>query len=67
MLANTLSPVGRLRLAPMLAPSGKLMGDLTVTRLAPDRFWLVGSYYLQEWHLRWFRDHLGAANVSIEN
>ncbi|MGB8692668.1 MAG: FAD-dependent oxidoreductase [Steroidobacteraceae bacterium] len=67
LLANTLPPVGRLRLAPMLAPSGKLMGDLTVTRLAPDRFWLVGSYYLQEWHLRWFRDHLGSANVSIEN
>ncbi len=67
LLANTLPPVGRLRLAPMLAPSGKLMGDLTVTRLALDRFWLVGSYYLQEWHLRWFRDHLGSANVSIEN
>ena len=67
LLANTLPPVGRLRLAPMLAPSGKLMGDLTVTRLAPDRFWLVGSYYLQEWHLRWFREHLGAAKVSIEN
>ncbi len=51
----------------MLAPSGKLMGDLTVTCLAPDRFWLVGSYYLQEWHLRWFRDHLPASGVTIEN
>jgi dimethylglycine dehydrogenase len=67
LLANRLPTVGRLRLAPMLAPSGKLMGDLTVTRLAPDRFWLVGSYYLQEWHLRWFRDHLPASGVAIEN
>jgi dimethylglycine dehydrogenase len=67
LLANRLPAVGRLRLAPMLAPSGKLMGDLTVTRLAPDRFWLVGSYYLQEWHLRWFRDHLPASGVAIEN
>lgn len=67
LLANRLPPVGRLRLAPMLAPSGKLMGDLTVTRLAPDRFWLVGSYSLQEWHLRWFRDHLPASGVAIEN
>ena len=67
LLANTLPPVGRLRLAPMLAPSGKLMGDLTVTRLAPDRFWLVGSYHLQEWHLRWFRDHLHSSDVSIDN
>jgi dimethylglycine dehydrogenase len=67
LLANRLPPIGKLRLAPMLSPSGKLMGDLTVTRLAPDRFWLVGSYYLQEWHLRWFRDHLPSSGVTIEN
>jgi dimethylglycine dehydrogenase len=67
LLANTLPPVGRLRLAPMLSPRGKLMGDLTVTRLAPDRFWLVGSYYLQEWHQRWFHDHLPPSGVAIEN
>jgi dimethylglycine dehydrogenase len=67
LLANRLPTVGKMRLAPMLAPSGKLMGDLTVTCLAPDRYWLVGSYYLQEWHLRWFRDHLPATGVSIEN
>ena len=67
LLANRLPPIGKLRLAPMLSPSGKLMGDLTVTCLAPDRFWLVGSYYLQEWHLRWFRDHLPSSGVTIEN
>jgi dimethylglycine dehydrogenase len=67
LLANRLPPAGRIRLAPMLAPSGKLMGDLTVTRLASDRFWLVGSYYLQEWHLRWFREHLPRTGVTIEN
>jgi dimethylglycine dehydrogenase len=67
LLANRLPPIGKLRLAPMLSPSGKLMGDLTVTRVAPDRFWLVGSYYLQEWHLRWFRDHLPSSGVMLEN
>jgi len=67
LLANRLPPIGKLRLAPMLSPSGKLMGDLTITRLAPDRFWLVGSYYLQEWHQRWFRDHLPSSGVTIEN
>jgi dimethylglycine dehydrogenase len=67
LLANRLPPVGRIRLAPMLAPSGKLMGDLTVTRLAPERFWLVGSYYLQEWHQRWFREHLRGGGITIEN
>ena len=67
LLANRLPALGRVRLAPMLSPSGKLMGDLTVTRLEADRFWLVGSYYLQEWHLRWFRDHLPPSGVRLEN
>ena len=67
LLANRLPPPGRMRLAPMLSPAGRLMGDLTVTRLGSDRFWLVGSYYLQEWHLRWFRDHLPASGVHLEN
>lgn len=67
LLANRLPALGRIRLAPMLSPRGNLMGDLTVTRLAPDRFWLVGSYYLQEWHQRWFNDHLPASGVRIAN
>jgi dimethylglycine dehydrogenase len=67
LVASRLPAVGRIRLAPMLNRAGRLMGDLTVTRLDEDRYWLVGSYYLQEWHLRWFRDHLPAAGVEIEN
>jgi dimethylglycine dehydrogenase len=67
LLASRLPSVGRIRLAPMLNPAGRLMGDLTVSRLDATRFWLVGSYYLQEWHLRWFRDHLPASGVTIEN
>jgi dimethylglycine dehydrogenase len=67
LLASRLPAVGRIRLAPMLNPAGRLMGDLTVTRLGDDRYWLVGSYYLQEWHQRWFHDHLPAAGVAIEN
>jgi dimethylglycine dehydrogenase len=56
LVAGRIPAVGRMRLAPMLHPSGHLMGDLSVTRLADDRFWLVGSYYLQEWHQRWFEE-----------
>ena len=67
LLASRMPAVGRIRLAPMLNPAGRLMGDLTVTRLDVDRYWLVGSYYLQEWHLRWFHDHLPASGVDIEN
>jgi dimethylglycine dehydrogenase len=67
LLASALPRQGRLRLAPMLSASGRLMGDLSVSRLAADRFWLVGSYYLQEWHQRWFHDHLPKSGVVIEN
>jgi dimethylglycine dehydrogenase len=51
----------------MLGHGGKLMGDLTVSRLAADRFWLIGSYYLQEWHGRWFRDLLPPQGVEFKN
>ncbi len=67
LLACRLPRVGGIRLAPMLAPSGRLAGDLTVMRLASDRFWLMGSYYLQAWHMRWFQDHLPARGVAIRN
>jgi dimethylglycine dehydrogenase len=43
------------------------MGDLTISRLAEDRFWIVASYYLQEWHMRWFNEHLPSSGVTIKN
>jgi dimethylglycine dehydrogenase len=67
LLVARLPRVGRVRLAPMLSPIGKLMGDLTVSRLADDRFWLIGSYYLQAWHMRWFDDHLPDGGVTLRN
>ena len=67
LLASRLPNVGRVRLAPMLSPNGKLMGDLTVSRLGDDRFWLIGSYCLQAWHMRWFEDHLPSSGVTVRN
>ncbi|CAB4849453.1 unannotated protein [freshwater metagenome] len=67
MLAARIPNVGRVRLAPMLHPTGTLVGDLTVSRLEDERFWLVGSYYLQEWHQRWFESHLPSSGVHIAN
>ncbi len=67
LLACRLPRVGGMRLAPMLMPSGRLAGDLTVLRLAEDRFWLMGSYYLQAWHMRWFNDHLPNRGVTVRN
>ena len=68
IMASALPAVGRIKLAPMLNQRGHLMGDLTVSRLADDRFWVTGSYYLQEWHQRWFAEHLPAdGSVQITN
>jgi dimethylglycine dehydrogenase len=67
ILAGKLPQVGHVRLTPMLARSGRLMGDLTTVRLADDRFILFGSGYLQDWHLRWFRDHLPRSGVTVRN
>ena len=67
LLAAKLPAVGRIRLTPMLAPSGRLMGDLTTMRLGPERFLVFGSGYLQAWHERWFRQHLPAAGVTLRN
>jgi len=67
LLACKLPSPGRIRLAPMLSPSGRLMGDLTILCWREDRYWLMGSYYLQRWHMRWFRHHLPASGVALRN
>jgi dimethylglycine dehydrogenase len=58
LLASRIPGPGGVRLAPMLSPSGRLLGDLTLTCWADEEFWLMGSYYLREWHLRWFEAQL---------
>jgi dimethylglycine dehydrogenase len=67
VLAGRLPQVGRVRLTPMLANSGRLMGDLTAFRLAEDRFLVCGSGYLQSWHMRWFSQHLSGPGCDVEN
>jgi len=67
LLAAKLPNPGRIKLTPMLAKSGRLMGDLTTIRLAPDRFMVFGSGYLQTWHMRWFEEWLPRAGVTLRN
>ena len=67
LVAGRIPPIGTIRLAPMLNEAGRLMGDLTVARLDDDRFWLTGSYYLQDWHARWFRAHMPPSGVTLTN
>ena len=61
LLAARLPRPGRVRLAPMLSPGGRLKGDLTVINWDDGSWWLMGSYYLRQWHMRWFLDHLDPA------
>ena len=59
LMAGRLPAAGRARLAPMLAPSGRLKGDLTLINWGDGTWWIMGSYYLRQWHMRWFNDHVG--------
>lgn len=66
IMASKLPDPGRARLAPMLSSQGKLKGDLTVFNWGDGTWWVMGSYYLRAWHMRWFNDHLDDA-VVIED
>ena len=58
LMASKLPGPGKAKLAPMLSPEGKLKGDLTVFNWGDGNWWIMGSYYLREWHMRWFNDHM---------
>lgn len=58
LLACRLPKPGRAKLAPMLGPDGRLKGDLTVLNWGGGEYWIMGSYYLREFHMRWFEAHM---------
>lgn len=50
----------------MLGQNGKLKGDLSILNWGDGTFWIMGSYYLREWHMRWFQDH-ASADVTLRD
>ncbi len=66
LMASRLPRPGRARLAPMLAETGRLKGDLTVFNWGDGTWWIMGSYYLRAWHMRWFDDHR-AEGVTVRD
>ncbi len=58
LVACALPKPGRARLAPMLGENGKLKGDLTLFNWGDGTWWIMGSYYLRQWHMRWFERNL---------
>jgi dimethylglycine dehydrogenase len=65
LLVNRMPAIGRMVLAPMLNPNGKLIGDFTVAKLADERFYVFGSGIAEDYHMRWFEAHLPEKGVAI--
>jgi dimethylglycine dehydrogenase len=53
-LAGHIPKPGRMVLTPMLNERGKINGDFSLARLAPDRFLMIGSGVAEVYHMRWF-------------
>ena len=66
IMAGTIPQPGRIALNPMLAHSGKIIGDFTVSCLSDTEFQLTASYGAQGWHSRWFEQNM-AEGVQVEN
>jgi glycine cleavage system T protein len=61
-------PVGTVVYTAMLSPRGGIMCDLTVTRLADDRFWVVTGGAVGKHDLAWMRRNLPAdGSVSLHD
>ncbi|MEX0503589.1 FAD-dependent oxidoreductase [Alphaproteobacteria bacterium LSUCC0719] len=58
LFATKLPTPGRARLAVALGADGRLKGDLTLFNWGDGSWWIMGSYYLRRWHMRWFEDHM---------
>jgi dimethylglycine dehydrogenase len=58
MLTNRVPAVGRIVLSAMLNPAGRIEGEFSVARTAPDHFFLFGSLPAEVYHSRWFLAHL---------
>ena len=51
---NMPKAIGRSCLTPLIGKRGGIAGDFTVTRLAEDEFWIIGSGMAERYHRRFF-------------
>ncbi|MFM7066507.1 MAG: FAD-dependent oxidoreductase, partial [Gammaproteobacteria bacterium] len=58
VLACRLPKAGRMTLAPMLKEDGRLIGDFPLANLGTEGWLIIGSGAAEEYHLRWFQQHL---------
>ncbi|MEP7243724.1 MAG: FAD-dependent oxidoreductase [Gammaproteobacteria bacterium] len=67
VFASRIPKPGRLGLAPMLNPAGRIVGDLSIACLAEDRFLIVGSGFAEEFHMRWFAGTAPPPDVFVRS
>lgn len=58
-------PAGQITYTQWLDDAGKLQADLTVTKLADDRFWVVASDTVHRHVEWWMKRHLGDAHAFV--
>ncbi|MBC8411477.1 MAG: FAD-dependent oxidoreductase [Rhodobacteraceae bacterium] len=66
LLACKLPKPGKIKLAPMLGHDGRLKGDLTCFNWGDGTYWLMGSYYMRQFHMRWFEKNMDT-EVDIQD
>ncbi|HEX5590692.1 MAG TPA: FAD-dependent oxidoreductase [Candidatus Limnocylindrales bacterium] len=68
LCANRLPAVGRVGLTQLLTPAGGIECDVTITRLAPDRFYVITAAATETHDLEWIRRHAPTdGSVTIED
>ncbi len=67
VFASRIPRPGRLALAPMLSPAGRIVGDFSIACLGEERYLIVGSGFAEEFHLRWFWGSDPPADVFVRS
>ncbi|XP_038068616.1 dimethylglycine dehydrogenase, mitochondrial-like [Patiria miniata] len=65
LLANKLPAVGRCTLCHMLSPKGRVYAEVTVSRLADDKFLIITGSGVEFHDLRWMEDFAWKGNYDV--
>ncbi len=64
---NMPKTLGRSCLTPLIGKRGGIAGDFTVTRVADDEFWIIGSGMAERYHKRFFKQLPLPEGASFES
>jgi dimethylglycine dehydrogenase len=67
VLAGRIPDAGRMSLAPMLSPNGRLIGDFSIARIQQQKFMILGADYMQLAFMRHFNHYLPKPGVAVRN